>query len=141
MCVCVCVCVLCVCVCVCVCSFTIANHASFLSAHKHPHTHTCTHTHTHTTQEGNRLQAAQCTGVLSCHLSDDQLTSVLRDTLLRADGESDWSLLQARATSLTAVVEAAAARIEGVGLEREVVEAAVKFATSDRVSVYYNTVY
>ena len=87
-------------------------------------------------QENNRLQAAQCTGVLCCHLHDDQLTSVLRDTLLQADGESDWSLLQARATSLSAAVEAAAARIEAVDMERDVVNAAVKFASSDRVSTY-----
>ena len=86
-------------------------------------------------QESNRLQAAQCTGVLCCHLSDDQLTSVLRDTLLQADGESDWSLLQARATALSAAVEAAAARIEAVKMERDVVNAAVKFASSDRVSI------
>jgi HEAT repeat protein len=88
-----------------------------------------------TAQESNRLQAAQCTGVLCCHLSDDQLTSVLRDTLLQADGESDWSLLQARATSLSAAVEAAAARIEAVKMERDVVNAAVKFASSDRIPV------
>ena len=85
-------------------------------------------------QEGNRLQAAQCTGVLCSHLSDDQLSSVLLDTLLQTEGESDWSLLQARAVALSAVVEAAASRIGEVGLEGEVINAAVKFASSDRVS-------
>ena len=121
-CLCVCVCMfVCVpvCVCVCVCVSVCVNEGARVSP---------------SLQEGNRLQAAQCTGILCCHLSDDQLTSVLRDTLLRADGESDWSLLQARATSLSAAVEAAAARIEGVGMEGEVVNACVKFATSDRVS-------
>ena len=81
------------------------------------------------------MQAAQCTGVLCPHLPDDQLTSVLRETLLQTEGESDWSLLQARALALSAAVEAASSRIEDVGMEQAVVEAAVKFASSDRVSV------
>ena len=87
-------------------------------------------------QEGNRLQAAQCIGVLCSHISDDQLTSVLRDTILRTDGEPDWSVLQARATALSAAVEAAASRIEGMGMAGNVTSAAVKFASSDRVSHY-----
>lgn len=62
------------------------------------------------------------------------MTSLLRDTLLQTDGESDWSLLQARAVAMSAVVEAAASQIEVVGMEGEVVKAAVKFASSDRVS-------
>jgi HEAT repeat protein len=88
-----------------------------------------------TAQEGNRLQAAQCIGVLCSHISDDQLTSVLRDTILRTDGEPDWSVLQARATALSAAVEAAASRIEGMGMAGNVTSAAVKFASSDRIPV------
>lgn len=67
------------------------------------------------------------------HISDEQLTSVFRGTLLQADGESDWSLLQARVTALTAGVEAAAGRIAALGFEEDVVKAAVKYASSDRV--------
>ena len=42
--------------------------------------------------------------------------------------------------SLSATVEAAASRIEGVRMERKVVNAAVKFASSDRVYIYTCTV-
>lgn len=52
---------------------------------------------------------------------------------MQTGGESDWSLLQARATALSAAVEAAAIRIEELGMDRDVIKAAVKFASSDRV--------
>lgn len=52
---------------------------------------------------------------------------------MHAEGEADWSLLQARATALSAAIEAAGARLEGLGMEGEVAKAAACFASSDRV--------
>ena len=85
-------------------------------------------------QEGNRIQAAHCTGVLCAHLSDDQLTFVLRGTLLCTEGESDWSVLQARATALSAAMETAFGRLQTTGTEEAAMKAAVRYASSDRVS-------
>ena len=67
------------------------------------------------------------------YLGDSELTALLSETLLQAEGGADWSLLQARATALSAAVEAAGGRLEGLGMKGEVAKAAACFASSDRV--------
>lgn len=87
-----------------------------------------------TANEGNRLQAAQCLGVLCAHLSDAELQSLLTQILV-VEGVSDWAVLQARATALSAAVQAASGRFVDLGVEREVASAVLTLATSDRVCI------
>ena len=86
-------------------------------------------THTH------RLEAASCLGLLSSFLPDDELKQLLTSSVLSLDNSSDWAIMQARATALSATLEVATQRMLDMGLKRQVAEAVVALATSDRVPV------
>lgn len=86
-----------------------------------------------TAQEGNRLQAAECIGALCAHLGDQELRTVMTESLLELEGVSDWAVLQARAAALSAALRSASARIVDLGMREEVASAVVSLASSDRV--------
>ena len=88
-----------------------------------------------TLQETNRLEAALCLGTLCTHLPDQNLEDLLKGTVFVSEGVSDWAVLQARSTALSAALKSAGERISRLGLGREAREAVLTFATSDRVSV------
>lgn len=87
-----------------------------------------------TAQERNRMEAAGCIGALCAHLSDQDLQSMMTDSLLESEGVSDWAVLQARATALSAALQSASTRISELGLREKVMSAVVSFGSSDRVS-------
>ena len=87
-----------------------------------------------TAQEVNRLEAAACRGFLASYLSNDQVTMVIKD--LVHVGVLDWTILQAKATSLSSLLQHGFARVESLGMKEEVCAAVVAYATSDRVSSY-----
>lgn len=87
-----------------------------------------------TAQERNRMEAAECIGALCAHLSDQDLQSMMTDSLLESEGVSDWAVLQARATALSAALQSASTRISELGLRERVMSAVVSFGSSDRVS-------
>ena len=74
-------------------------------------------------------------GLLSSFLPDSELEQLLTSSILSLDTATDWAILQARATALSVTLDVAAQRIEGVGLKRQVADAVVALATSDRVPV------
>ncbi len=86
-----------------------------------------------TSQETNRLEAAQCLGALCAHLPVPELGRVLKETVFVSEGVSDWAVLQARATALSAALKSAGGRIVELEMEKETREAVAEFATSDRV--------
>lgn len=86
-----------------------------------------------TLQETNRLEAAQCLGVLCAHLPDPELLGVLKESLFVSEGVSDWAVLQARATALSVALKSVKGKIVELELEGETREAVLKFATIDRV--------
>lgn len=86
-----------------------------------------------TAQEGNRIEAAGCIGALCAYLGDQDLQSIMKDSLLESEGVSDWAVLQARATALSAALQSASTRISELGLQERVMSAVVNFASSDRV--------
>ncbi len=85
--------------------------------------------HTH------RLEAASCLGLLSSFLPDDELEQLLTSSVLSLDNSADWAIMQARATALSATLEVATQRMLDLGLKKQVAEAVVALATSDRVPV------
>ena len=86
-----------------------------------------------TSQEPNRLEAAECLGMLCVYLTEPELQSVLKEKLLESEGVSDWAVLQARAVALSSALQSAAKRISGLGMGGEAAKAVLAFATSDRV--------
>ena len=86
-----------------------------------------------TNQEANRLEAAACRGILASYLSEDRALVVIKD-LVQIVGVADWMVLQAKAMSLSSLLQHAFARVMDVGMKEEVCAAVVAYATSDRVS-------
>ena len=86
-----------------------------------------------TTQEANRLEAAACRELLASFLPEDQVKLAIMD-LVQIVGVPDWTILQAKATSLSSLLQHGFARVVAVGLKEDTCTAVVAYATSDRVS-------
>eukprot|EP00731_Ephydatia_muelleri_P027538 Em0019g411a len=87
-----------------------------------------------TTQEVNRLEAAACRGLLAFYLSVDQVKLAIMD-LVQIVGVPDWTILQAKAISLSSLLQHGFDRVVAVGLKEEACAAVVAYATSDRIPV------
>lgn len=74
-------------------------------------------------------------GSLCAHLSDTQLHNTLATHVLDLNGVSDWAVLQARATTISAALLVASSRIMSLGLREVVAKCVVCLASSDRVPV------
>lgn len=82
-----------------------------------------------------RLEAAQCVGSLCAYLSDTQLHNTLATHILDQEDVSDWAVLQARATTISAALLVASSRIVALGLRDVLTKCVVSLAMSDRIPV------